>query len=298
MPHRLSRLKFGAGAVLISGLLLLAMTGWLNHSTAQPGSSRVNFAVTSLFDPEAVCTVDHTPTTTTSFVVLLSAGLLTGLSHCVGMCGPLVGAFAARRRAQRQEVSTPLVLFQTGRLTTYLSLGAGLGGSGYVLVALIRDWQGVAAIALGGLLALMGLSLLGLLPLQRGLAALASLGLAHWVGGWLRRLLASNHPAAPFGLGLANGLLPCGAVYAMAMLAAASGSPVKGAGIMLIFGLGTLPAMLGFGFSASLLSVPLRTQLYRLAAILMVAVGVQVMMRGLALNGQIGHVTLGSMMIW
>ena len=227
--------------------------------------------------------------------MLLATGLLTGLSHCVGMCGPLVGAFAMRRRAVQQELSTPLVLFQLGRLTTYVLLGAVLGTTGYLLASFIRDWQALVSVALGLLLALLGLSLLGLLPLQHWLT---SITWSRTVSGWMKRLTESNHPVAPFGLGLANGLLPCGPIYAISLLAATSGDPLKGATIMLIFGLGTLPAMLGLGLSISRLSLRVRSGLYQVAAVLVVLVGVQLTLRGLALSGQVAHGAIGRVMLW
>lgn len=231
----------------------------------------------------------------TSFFVLLGAGLLTGLSHCLGMCGPLVAAFTLRRRAEQREISTPLVLYQLGRLTTYVLLGAVVGSLGTIIDPAIRNWQGIFTVILGLLLALLGLALLGFLPFQRWLVSLVPAGM---VSLWIKRLLISTHPAAPFGLGLANGLLPCGPVYAVALLAAASGGPVKGLTIMLIFGLGTLPAMLGLGFFARMLSLGLRHHLYRVAAVLIVLVGVQLTMRGLTLVGQISHAAIGSVMLW
>lgn len=240
-------------------------------------------------------TAEHTLVASTGFFMLLGVGLLTGLSHCVGMCGPLVGAFTLRRRAERREISTPLVLYQTGRLATYLALGTAAGAVGSIVAESIRNWQGLFSVALGLFVAALGLGLLGLLPLQRWLAALAP---ARLISTWVKQLMTSSHPAAPFGLGLANGLLPCGPVYAMALLAATSGSFIQGATMMLIFGLGTLPAMLGLGFSALLLSVRLRTHLYRVAAGLVVAVGFQLALRGLALSGQIPHAALGGVMLW
>jgi sulfite exporter TauE/SafE len=274
--------------------VLLLITTACNREAEWSGQSQATFAAMNLLAPASVCSTDHIATGS-SFFILLTTGLLTGLSHCVGMCGPLVSAFAMRRRAERQEVSTPLVLFQLGRLTTYVLLGAILGATGYVLAAVIRDWQGVIAIFLGLLMALLGLSLLGLLPVQHWLTSVA---LTRTVSGWMKRLVNSTHPAAPFGLGLTNGLLPCGPIYAMSLLAATSGNPLKGAGLMLIFGLGTLPAMLGMGLSVSHLSLRVRSGLYRVAAILVVLVGVQLALRGLALNGQVSHAALGSMMLW
>jgi sulfite exporter TauE/SafE len=68
--------------------------------------------------------------------------------------------------------------------------------------------------------------------------------------------------------------------------------------IMLIFGLGTLPTMLGLGFSTAILSLRLRSQLYRATAIVVTGVGLQLALRGLALGGQISHTSLGSVMLW
>lgn len=283
----------------LSLVLLLSLTTACNGETHWPAQSRVNVAVMNLVDPDSMCLVEpavaNQATSPTSFLVLLTTGLLTGLSHCVGMCGPLVGAFAMRRRAERLELSTPLVLFQMGRLTTYILLGALLGALGQIAAAVIRDWQGFVSIGLGLLMALLGLSLLGLLPLQRWLASAV---LTRMVGRWMRRLMTARHPLAPFGLGLTNGLLPCGPIYAIGLLVAISGDPLRGATIMLVFGLGTLPAMLGLGFSISLLSIRLRTSLYRLAAMLVTLVGVQLALRGLAVSGQVAHAAVGGVMLW
>lgn len=255
--------------------------------------------------------------TNISFFLILTTGFFTGLSHCVGMCGPLVSAFALRRRNCRSELSTPLLLFQTGRLTTYLILGAILGTVGsltmhHIPAALndtqahhatltqfpnlpLQDWQGVVSVVLGLLLVVMSLSLLGWLPVQHWVES------AVWgrvVSGWLRHWLTSSHPAAPFSLGLVNGLLPCGAVYAAGLLAASSGDTVRGATTMLVFGLGTLPAMLTVGFSTSWISWRWRYGFFRVAAMLVMVVGVQLLLRGLAAGGHVPHAMLGEVMLW
>jgi sulfite exporter TauE/SafE len=253
------------------------------------------FAAIQLIDPHNTCTIDPSAATTSSFFVLLSAGLLTGFSHCAGMCGPLVGAFAARRRAARQELSTPLALFQSGRLTTYVLLGALVGGLGQTFGTITQTWQIFFSMTLGLLIMLVGLGLWGLLPMQRWIV---SIKWAYFVSRWIKGLIAWPHPAAPFGLGLANGLLPCGAIYAVSLVAAMAGDPVKGAGVMFIFGLGTLPAMVGIGFSASRLSLHFRSQLHRVATALVMIIGLQLTLRGLALSGQISHVTIGGLMLW
>lgn len=233
--------------------------------------------------------------TETHFFVLLGTGLLTGFSHCVGMCGPLLSAFVLRRRTLVTDISTPLVLYQTGRLTTYMCLGAIAGGLGAAFAALLRDWQGIFSVILGAAAIVLGLGLLGLLPARPGRLTVASL---RRVGEWMQSRMTSTHPAAPFALGLANGLLPCGPVYAMLLLAALSGTPWQGTSLMFIFGLGTLPAMFGFAFATACLGLRLRERLYRMAATLIVLVGLQLTLRGLALHGQIPHLHIGGVMLW
>ncbi len=273
-------------------LLLTSQTSALTDWPAQPQAVR---AALHLTESGGVCAIDHVSATALSFFSLLGAGLLTGLSHCMGMCGPLVGAFTLRRRSVRQDVLTPLVGMQMGRITTYALMGATAGTMGAMLNAALQAWQGRLAVVLGLVVIALGLGLLGLLPLPAGLAALAP---AHRVSVWMKNVLGSTHPFAPFGLGLANGLLPCGPVYAMALLAAMSGNAFSGASLMLVFGLGTLPAMLGFSYAAVWMSIGFRARLFQVAALVVVAVGLQLMLRGLALDGYIPHTALGQVMLW
>jgi len=53
-------------------------------------------------------------------------------------------------------------------------------------------------------------------------------------------------------LGLCWGLLPCGLVYSILLTAAASGDALHGGVVMFVFGLGTLPSMLGMSLFAPL----------------------------------------------
>lgn len=274
------------------GLFLLAVSAYGSRADAVAGLAELT-GTPSINDGRLCAT--GSVTTATHFFVLLGAGLLTGLSHCAGMCGPLLSAFTLRRRAVTPDISTALVLYQSGRLTTYMWLGAIAGALGSAFAALVRDWQGAFSIALGVAAVLLGLRLLGLLPAWSGRVTVVPL---RRLSRWMQHRMTSTHPAAPFALGLANGLLPCGPLYAMLLLAALSGTPWQGASLMFVFGLGTLPAMLGFAFAAAFLGFRLRQHLYRMAAGLVVLVGLQLTLRGLALHGQLPHLSIGGVMLW
>ena len=235
--------------------------------------------------------------TPATFFVLLATGFFTGLSHCVGMCGSLVGAFSMQQKTIKSSITGPLLLYQAGRITTYVIIGmiTATIGAGLHLAALGQGLQVGLSIFIGLLMLFIGLALIGKFVNLRWIESAA---LAKWASALVGRLMTSAHPAAPVGLGMANGLLPCGPVYAMALLAATAANPLHGGLVMLFFGLGTLPAMMGMGFVSARLSVTLRKRLYRFAAILIMIVGLQQIMRGLALAGAVAHFHIGQVMIW
>ena len=106
------------------------------------------------------------------------------------------------------------------------------------------------------------------------------------VGSYLWRLvspltkhvLPATSPPKALALGLLWGLLPCGLVYSMLLVAMAGSNPVHGAVVMVAFGIGTMPAMLLTGLSAASLSRMLSNKRRALVAgMLLVAIGVATM---------------------
>ena len=67
-------------------------------------------------------------------------------------------------------------------------------------------------------------------------------------------LVPVENPLQALGLGLIWGLLPCGLVYSVLLLAATTTESSSGALVMIAFGLGTMPAMVATGVSASRLA--------------------------------------------
>lgn len=148
---------------------------------------------------------------------------LVGSPHCVAMCG---GFAATCSRTPRGAMAWHL-----GRLATYAALGTLAALFGQVLPG--PPW--VSAVVSAVLLTWFAGALAGLLPEPR-------LRLP-WLGDTMQRLVASDAPASRFLFGMANGLLPCGLVYAALALPMALGSAPLGAVAMILFGLGTVPAL-------------------------------------------------------
>ena len=94
-----------------------------------------------------------------------------------------------------------------------------------------------------------------------------------------------QHPdGAAFGIGMLNGLLPCGLVYAAVAGAISTTSAWEGSAFMALFGLGTLP-LLVILMSTGQQFQPLWRKRFRFVQlILLVVVGTLLLSRGLHLD--------------
>jgi uncharacterized protein len=87
-----------------------------------------------------------------------------------------------------------------------------------------------------------------------------------------QKLLPVRTLKQAFLLGTVWGWLPCGLVYAALAVAATVGEPVKASMVMLAFGAGTLPAVMGAGLFTGLLASMARAKhLRQIAGISIIA---------------------------
>lgn len=184
------------------------------------------------------------------YVAVFIIGLLGGV-HCAGMCGGIVGALSLHTPSSAAH-APPWVLhlsYNLGRIATYTLLGAALGAVGGVSL-LYNDLLPIQLglyIAAQLMLVAMGLYLLGH---TRLMAPFERLGGHLWrrISPLTQRFLPVRSPAHALPLGLLWGLLPCGLVYGVLATALLTGSALRGALLMLAFGLGTLPNLFLAGF--------------------------------------------------
>jgi uncharacterized protein len=191
---------------------------------------------------------------TTQLLTAFLVGLLGGV-HCVAMCGGIVATLTLGLAPERRRGITAQLPFQLaynlGRIVGYGLVGALIGGLGALLMqSLALQWaqRGLYALAAVVMIAL-GLYLGGW---WRGLAYVERAGAVLWrriepIG---RRLLPIRSWWQAFAVGLVWAWLPCGLVYSVLILALGAGGPLQGALLMLVFGLGTLPNLLGIGLLA------------------------------------------------
>lgn len=183
-------------------------------------------------------------------------GFLGG-THCVGMCGGIVGALTFGLEEEKRNdwwASFPYILvYNIGRLSSYALAGAIAGGISLLAVDLtsIDELKQTLKLIAGIFMLVLGLYLGGW---WHGLLKVERLGLGLWkhiepVG---RRFMPVRTLPQALLLGMVWGWLPCGLVYSALILALTATSIQQGAMVMLSFGLGTLPTVMAMGLLASL----------------------------------------------
>lgn len=213
-----------------------------------------------------------------NYGLLILVGFLTSF-HCVGMCGPLILGYAAKNAKAGHTSHAAHLLYGLGKTISYTLIGALFGAFGSI-VAFTPYTQGAVGMAAGLFLMLFGLHMLEVFPTLSHFQFKTPAFVMRFVGKEYRK--HSN----PFAIGLLNGLMIiCGPLQAMYVLAAATGSWSQGAAVLLFFGIGTLPLLLGFGFLTSLLSGNLTPKLLKASGVIVMALGVIMLNRGLSVTG-------------
>ncbi|MGF1610862.1 MAG: sulfite exporter TauE/SafE family protein [Kiloniellales bacterium] len=218
----------------------------------------------------------------TYYLLVFVAGF-AGSFHCVGMCGGFACALGRDPRGRSATVARHL-LYNGGRVTTYLFLGALAGAAGqsvaHAMTSPLGDsvitGQRLLTIGAGLLMIVMALQLLGLLQRAHGIGFAGST-----LAGSLRGLLAAPGAAAPLAFGVVNGFLPCPLVYAFVAQAASTADPLPAVLTMAAFGLGTFPAMLMMGGLGRLLQPVWRRRGVWIAGGFILLIGLITIARGL-----------------
>ena len=225
--------------------------------------------------------------------MLFVIGLITSV-HCIAMCGGINLSQTLQKSSEPSAnvSSISRAMFQNaaaynaGRIISYTIIGGILGGIGAFtkMAGTLQTssfFQGLLKLLAGALMVVMGINMLGLFPRLRRFHL--QIPLPHFQKGKQKK--ASHKRRTPFIIGLFNGLMPCGPLQSMQIVALASANPFTGALSMFFFALGTIPLMLGFGSIVAGLGKHFTKQVLKCGAILVVVMGLSMMSQGTALSG-------------
>lgn len=216
--------------------------------------------------------------------IIFITGLTVGGLTCLAVQGGLLAAMVAKE--DQKSYLWPTGSFLVAKLVAYTILGFLLGafGSLFTLSDTVRI---VIQIIAGAYMVIIALSLLGWISPR-----LISFRPPSFLAEFTREKIRERSLFAPIILGAVTIFIPCGTTLAMEALAISSGSAILGGLIMGTFILGTMPLFLGAGFLTSKVRNGASPVLLKLAALIILYLGITSINGSLVLIGS--PVTLAS----
>jgi uncharacterized protein len=204
---------------------------------------------------------------TSLYAIAFFLGLFSSI-HCIGMCGTLLITMPFNRFTGIQNFFS-ILSYHVGRILVYMLMGAIVSvlGKGIAILG-FAQWLSIFA----------GIALLLSIRINWKLA------LPNWLITVFGKLLKPKYSWQFFGLGMVNGLLPCGMVYAALTIAIVGGTTFSGALVMGLFGLGTLPLLLLVLVGWNLNMFSFRKIIEKRLTAIKMLVGVLLIVRGLSLG--------------
>ena len=194
------------------------------------------------------------------------------------MCGPIALAIPVNRK-NNSTILFGAFQYNFGRIISYAFLGAIIGLIGLSVHTFgILQWLSIVSgiflifFAWRKYLSSLFSRHLPALPFQKHLNAT------------IGKVIRSKNPLKLSLLGLLNGFLPCGMVYAALLNALLSGNAIDGSLAMVFFGIGTLPAMVSVIYMANKFTPQLRSKFNRIVPYFISLVGLLIVLRGLNLG--------------
>jgi len=185
-----------------------------------------------------------------SLLTFLGFGLLAGMSSCAALVGGIVLSMSKQWSSlysNDQPTSKklqPHIMFNTGRLASYIVLGGALGLIGGRL-QISPQITGYLVIAVSLLMIALGLQMLGVKGFRKFQITPPKSA---------TRYIANENnfqgKYMPFIMGALTFFLPCGFTITAQSLALLSGNVLQGALIMGAFALGTIPVLFFIGLSS------------------------------------------------
>ena len=205
-------------------------------------------------------------------------GLISSL-HCIGMCGPIAMMLPVSSHNPERK-ALQIMTYHLGRILSYAMIGLifGILGRGFYLAG----WQ-------QGLSVFAGIVMIIMVTVPSTVFAKYNFSqpifrLISKLKNKLGQQFSKSSFKSIFSIGLLNGVLPCGMVYASVFGALAMPQLYQSVLFMLFFGAGTIPLMSGVVYLQRLVTMPIRNKMQKIIPIAVACIGILFIARGLGLD--------------
>ncbi len=202
-----------------------------------------------------------------------------GSFHCVGMCGPIAIALPIPN-SKNITFFNGRVLYNIGRVVSYSIMGLifGVLGKGFSMFG-FQQWLSISL----GVIILLTIFTPGKYKkfvTQNKFVLRLTLPIKTSISSLFKKGTVSSL----FTIGILNGFLPCGFVYMGLAGAMATGAAFSGFLVMVMFGLGTIPAMFTISIFGKYINLSVRRKISKLTPVFAVLLAVIFILRGLNLG--------------
>jgi sulfite exporter TauE/SafE len=213
---------------------------------------------------------------------MLYAALLLGLLsslHCIGMCGPIAMMLPVAHNNPEKK-ALQIITYHIGRIFSYSMIGLffGIIGRGFYLAGIQQQLSIFAGVAMI-IMILLPVNVFARYNFSKPIFQLIS-----HLKSRLGKQFAKASFKSIFSIGLLNGLLPCGMVYAAVFGALAMPKLYLSVSYMMLFGVGTVPLMSGVVYLQKLFPLPVRNKIQKVIPIAVVCLGTLFILRGMGLD--------------
>lgn len=219
--------------------------------------------------------------------LIFLTGLTVGGLTCLAVQGGLLASVIAAREeddlekgSKRRHTIFATLSFLIAKLIAYTALGFILGSFGGAL-NISPNIQIFMQFLAGAYMVAVGLDLLKVHPIFR----YAVIQPPRFLTRLVRNQSRSKDLFAPALLGAMTVFIPCGTTLGMETLAISSASPILGSAILFTFVLGTMPVFFGVGYLTTLLGDNFKGKFLKLAAVLVLFLGISSINGALAAGG-------------
>jgi len=211
---------------------------------------------------------------TLSWTMALLMGF-TGSLHCAGMCGPIVWIMPFQSfKGIRRFLA--IALYHTGRISVYASLAIILHSFRGLFDPKVQQYISI----------ILGVTLLvtGILSFLPNHTLHLKLPWAEYVKKQLGHLIGRPELSTLAIAGVLNGLLPCGLVYMALSASLSATTTLQAAGMMYVFGIGTLPMLVSITLLKSKLTFLRTSHIRKLVPVIVFSFGCLFVLRGMNLG--------------
>lgn len=199
----------------------------------------------------------------------------TGSLHCAGMCGPIIWIMPFHAFKGAKKVIA-IALYHLGRISVYALMAVLLYSFKELFNPRLQQYISI----LSGVILLIA----GLISFVPSHNFKFNLPWSNPVKNSLAKVIGNPQLGAITAAGILNGMLPCGLVY-MALSATIAMPTVTGAALLMyVFGIGTLPMLVGITLLKSRMSFTKGVNIKRFAPAIVFSFGLLFVLRGLNLG--------------